>query len=328
MIVCTYKRPRLLEKALDSLANQTLEKSLFEIVVVDNAETNDSAPIVDRWRERYPDHRICRISELRPGLAYARNTGWERARGRYVAYMDDDAVADKNWLKAGLDCFRKLKPTPDCVGGPIYPAYDSPKPDWFKDLYEIRTWGKEARWLSQGEVFSGSNMIIKRTIVEQYGGFDVRAGMKGANIEVGEETSLFRRIREGSGGLAGFFYSPEMKMFHAVPGYKMTISYQLKRAYASGRAEYLIGDPPAFKKRITGVRVHSTAILRQAVSAFLSKRRYPRLQIWLVEGFKPVAIELGRLIMCLGLTVPVKINRRLIDKPSENPDHEMIENKC
>ena len=113
---------------------------------------------------------------------------------KYVAFMDDDARADAPWLERALDQFEKSRPAPVAVGGQIRPWYLSPKPAWYKDEYEVRTWGQGARHLSAGESFSGSNMMFTKNILQQLGGFDVSVGMRGTRVSMGEETVLFNKI--------------------------------------------------------------------------------------------------------------------------------------
>ena len=126
-----------------------------------------------------------------------------------IAFLDDDARAEPDWLEQALRLFERVEPSPFAVGGPIEPFYLAPKPDWFKDEYEIRSWGDEPRFLRTGETFSGSNMIFTKTALRVHGGFSDRFGMKGERLSVGEETVLFDEIWRGSPD-APLYYSPEL----------------------------------------------------------------------------------------------------------------------
>ena len=145
--VCTYNRAELLRGALQSLVEQSLDKALYEVLVVDNASTDHTSDVVRLFQCANPELEIILVSEARQGLGYARNTGFNNSKGAYVAFMDDDTRSDKNWLKLALDCFEHVRPTPWSVGGPVFPFYDSPKPAWFKDEYETDTWGDTPRFL-------------------------------------------------------------------------------------------------------------------------------------------------------------------------------------
>jgi glycosyltransferase involved in cell wall biosynthesis len=101
--VCTYNRSRYLALALAGLQRQSLPATQFEILIVDNCSTDDTRRVVDEFRQRLPNLRYA--YEPRPGLSYARNTAMDEARGRYLAYLDDDAIPEPQWLQALLAAF-------------------------------------------------------------------------------------------------------------------------------------------------------------------------------------------------------------------------------
>ncbi len=143
VVVCTYNRVNLLADALHTLCHQTLDRSEYEVMVVDNNSSDNTREMVDEFCRRFSHVRYC--FEPKQGLSYARNRGWREARGEYVAYVDDDARAGENWLKTALVLIANTKPAPLCLGGPILPFYSTTKPIWFKG--EMRTWGDSPRYL-------------------------------------------------------------------------------------------------------------------------------------------------------------------------------------
>jgi len=141
VVVCTYARPAMLQRCIRSLAAQTVSPSEYEIVIVDNALRGDAQRVVQSIRRTKPESRIVLVEEPHQGLSFARNTGAQVASGRYVAFVDDDAAASPEWLAAVMKVLQTICPRPTVVGGPIVPLYDAPKPKWFRDEYELRTWG-------------------------------------------------------------------------------------------------------------------------------------------------------------------------------------------
>ena len=139
VVVCTYNRADMLGGALDSLVEQTLDKDLHEIMVVNNASEDSTAQVVQGSQRKHPECRIVYLYEAVQGLAQARNTGLQDARGEFVAFMDDDARAKPDWLEIALQCFEEADPSPVVAGGVMMPFYTARRPDWFKDKYEIRT---------------------------------------------------------------------------------------------------------------------------------------------------------------------------------------------
>lgn len=304
-IICTYNRADMLKGALESLIEQSLEPHSYEIIVVDNASTDRTPEVVRAFQEKYPEHRIVRLCELQRGLAYARNAGWRHARGRYVAYLDDDARASPDWLKNALVLFGTVKPTPICIGGPILPFYDTPKPEWFKDDYEIRTRGDAPRFLHQGEAFLGSNMVWQKEVLNIFVGFDVTLGVKGSYLSLGEESALFRRIWHSSENPT-FFYSPRLWIYHWVPPTKMTISYQLKRKFVSGQVKSQRQSPKGFWNRLLLCVRLLWGIVKLGSLTFRQVKVHSHWQNWLLEEWKPVVKRVGILLGLLGLIVTVR----------------------
>ena len=120
-IICTYNRADYLRKSLASLAEQTLSTDRFEIIVVDNNSNDDTKAVVQEEYAYVPNLRY--IFEPVPGLSKARNTGWQNANGKYIAFLDDDAVATLRWAEIYMEVFQNWEPTPGCSGGKAEPIW-------------------------------------------------------------------------------------------------------------------------------------------------------------------------------------------------------------
>ena len=233
VVVCTYNRVGLLADCLESLVDQTLSHDQFEIIVVDNNSSDETGKIVLAWQNRCPF--IHYVLETRQGVSYARNTGWRRAQGEFVAYIDDDTVATAGWCEKILQAFTTIKPQPSAVGGVILPRLDKRPPWWFSPKLEIRTWGESAGFLDSPAAhfgFSGANMACPRQILDDFEGFNPRFGMSGGRVWLGEEPDLFMRIYKDH---PYFWYDPEIKVSHYVPDAQLQLHGRLYRAFQSGR---------------------------------------------------------------------------------------------
>jgi glucosyl-dolichyl phosphate glucuronosyltransferase len=141
--VYTHNRARLLPRVLESICAQTLPQSEFEVIVVDNRSTDDTCSVVEGFFRRILNLRY--LYEEKIGSAVARNRCWREASGEQVAFIDDDGKAPPDWLRVAAKVIREL--APDLFGGPIYPFYEAPKPDWFRDDYGAYSLGLQARFL-------------------------------------------------------------------------------------------------------------------------------------------------------------------------------------
>ena len=94
-MIPSFDRPERLRECLESLVAQRFPKDRFEVVVVDDGGSVPAETVAVAYARRL-SVAVCR--QERGGPAAARNTGVLRARGRYIAFMDDDCRADPEWL--------------------------------------------------------------------------------------------------------------------------------------------------------------------------------------------------------------------------------------
>lgn len=305
VVVCTYDRPLLLDRAVQSLVTQSLDASRYEVIVVDNGSPAGTQAVVRRLQVENPTVRLVFIEEPRQGLSYARNAGTRRAGGEYVAFLDDDALAPPEWLRTMVDTIEAYRARPTAVGGPVLPLYEVQKPVWFRDAYETRTYGEVERHLRPGETFSGSNMAVERCVLERSGGFAVHLGMRGTHLSVGEETDLQLRIQADSEHTPAFLYSPAIWVRHSVPARKMTVSYQLSRTIVAGHVAATDASHSVFAvaRALASVLVE---VARVAADLTLRRSRYGSLENWAVEALRPLAGKIGWLAGCLRMPLTLR----------------------
>lgn len=310
VIVCTFNRADLLRDALTSLLEQTHPPDAYEMLVVNNASTDHTAPVVRDLAAAHPDHTLRLVDEARQGLGYARNTGWRAARADLVAYLDDDAVAPREWVAQLVATFRTVEPTPLGIGGPVDVRYARAKPAWFKDSYEIITWGDEPRWLKPREVLAGGNMAWQRATLAQYGGFDVDKGVSGDRLSLGEETWLFFRVWDDANRTGPpFYYTPALRIYHLVAPIKLSVRYRLARGFVAGQVrgqEAIRERQMTPRQRVNTAIVKTGRLLRRALGGLRRRREYDHWQNWAVEVGLPLAMDWGYVVRLLGITLKVK----------------------
>lgn len=197
VIVCTRDRARLLEPCLASLAAQTLAPGRFEVLVVDNGSTDATPALARRFAAEHAHFRV--LAEPRAGRSLAANAALHAARGRYVAFIDDDARARPAWVERILAAFETREPRPVAVGGEIHPIYETPPPAWLPRDDCAITWGPRPGFLRGDGAelgFAGSNMALDREVALEVGGFAAHFGPAGGRFRFGEDTEIFARIEE------------------------------------------------------------------------------------------------------------------------------------
>ena len=231
--VCTYNRADVLPKCLESLADQTADSELFEVLIIDNNSTDDTKKIALDFCENHNNFKY--IFEKKQGLSHARNRAIEEARGGYLAYIDDDAIADKEWLKKIGSVIHNNKDIA-AFGGPIYPWYNKEKPKWFKDEFATHFYGKQHFQLTEQNCpfgLSGSNMIFKKELLNKYSGFSAEYGMNGDKIAFGEESFLFNKMLKSHENIQ---YFPDIKISHLVSEKNYSLKDAFKRSIQNGKA--------------------------------------------------------------------------------------------
>ncbi len=233
VIVCTYNRAGLLKLCLDSLANQSADSEAFETIVVDNNSTDKTPEVAKEYLER---RNFRYIKEEKQGLSHARNAGFVAARGEYVAYIDDDAKADREWVK-NIIAFIRKRPEVFAFGGPYRQFSLNNPPAWFKDSYGSWGLGSEERPIGENEWLNGTNMVFRRLILVEVNGFDASFGMSGNMVRYGEETNLLIKIKKMRRPI---YYVPDMVVYHLFLEYKQRVGWFLKSSYAAGRDSWRI----------------------------------------------------------------------------------------
>jgi glucosyl-dolichyl phosphate glucuronosyltransferase len=238
VIVCTYNRRDLLAGCLQSLAAQTLFPDRFDVLVVDNNSTDETAAAVEGHRATVPTLRY--VFEPVQGLSHARNRGATEARGTHLVYVDDDARLPPTYLSCVLETLERTQP--DILGGPVYPFYTEAKPRWFKDHYEIRHYA-EASGFSTTCGVSGSNFVIRKDVLARLGGFDPSLGMRGAEQRFGEDRKVLETYRKVTPADAQrVYYDLDCVVLHHVPAHKMRIGYVLARGFQGGRMTVVVTE--------------------------------------------------------------------------------------
>jgi len=238
-IICTYKRPDYLGQALRSLCHQTLASGDYEIIVVDNAAEVEAEQVVKESQDGQVNLRY--VTETSVGLSRARNKGLREARGRYVAYLDDDARADERWLESLVESFESNPPSPAAIGGRVWLDWNGKKPEWIPNeqlsVYTYVDHGDRAHALRDDEYLVGANLAFDKAALESTGGFDASLGRQGTLLLSGEEAQILRELRD-----RGFqiLYEPAAVVWHSVHPSRQKRGWLVRRMFWDGASQPLL----------------------------------------------------------------------------------------
>ena len=230
--ICTYNRRESLIEALRSLGEMRVpDETGFEVLVVDNNSSDGTAEAVEELDSENLPLRY--VLEPRQGLSHARNRGISEARGRVIAFLDDDIVVEVDWLEQLLEAF-SAEPLPAAVGGPAYLDLDLSRPDWWHEEF-AGVAGHFDRGPSvlrsdegyEGMIGIGANLAFDRQVFERYGLFRSDLGRKGDSLETGEELEFLGRLRRNGEKLV---YDPAIVVQHRPDQGRLSRSY-LRRWY-------------------------------------------------------------------------------------------------
>lgn len=239
IIICTYNRDRYLYNILHSVAANNFPIQHYEIVLVDNNSSDNTANECRRFQNDHPDIAFHYLFEPQQGLSYARNCGIRNAQGDILVYVDDDALVNDEYLSTYAHFFEQH---PDAVaaGGPIIPQYDGcTEPQWMshftRQLVTGKLYlGKKEKPFSRGKYPGGGNAAYRKTVFEQVGLFNVELGRKGNSLIGAEEKDLFDKMT--SRGMR-FYYLPTAILYHLIPPHKLTDDYFERLTLGIGQSE-------------------------------------------------------------------------------------------
>jgi glycosyltransferase involved in cell wall biosynthesis len=252
-VVCTYNRASYLSKALKSLACQTLDPVLYEVIVVDNASTDNTREVFNEYIDK-PNWRY--LFQSVPGLSRARNTAWKNAKGDYIFFMDDDAIAAPDCLEEYIEAFDTFKLQTGCIGGKVELIWEAPRPNWlhngFLGILSEYHYSDSPLILSEEQWLSACNLAIPKCVLQSIGGMREDLGRKGDTLLAGEETYFRKKI--DAKGLYSIYYPQALVKHHVTPS-RLTKQWFRKHAYWMGRSIAIMlredGELPPLKCRVS-----------------------------------------------------------------------------
>ena len=237
VIMATHNGAHTLATVLEAYARLRAPGCDWKLVIADNASTDDTPSILDRFRSQLP---LTTLQVPTPGKNNALNAALEHREGDLVVLTDDDAVPAKNWLHA----FRRAADTQndyDIFGGAIAPRWERPPEPWVLEwvphdmTYTLTPTGRTDGPLMPTQV-GGPNMAVRSTVFDRGHRFDPQIGPKaGGTYAMGSETEF--TVRMAQNGHAAWFVADAV-VEHMIRSFQMDRQWVLSRAARYGRCIY------------------------------------------------------------------------------------------
>ena len=237
VVVCTYAMDHYgdVRDAADSVLAQTHDE--IELVLV-----SDGAPEVrDAMSRDYGDRDdvVVGMTDENAGVSRSRNLGAELSTGEIVAFIDDDGVAEPDWVEELLDGYERHDAL--AVGGRMTPEWVAGKPSFLPEEYYWLI-GVTHRGFPEEECRVrntwGSNFSVRRDVFEELGGFDETLGRVADKQVQGEEPEFGARLYEEYG--ERMVYLPTACVAHKVFDYRTDRRWLLNRAFWQGYSKLVM----------------------------------------------------------------------------------------
>jgi len=261
VVICAYTEDRWDDvlAAVRSVQEQSTP-ALETILVVDH-----NGALFARLAAQLSGVRVVENEQER-GLSGARNTGVALSRGSVVAFLDDDAVAESDWLKFLAAGYAD----PEVVGvsGMVLPRWETGRPPWFPEEFD---WVVGCTFVGRepGPVRNvlGSSASFRREVFAVVGGFPTGIGRTALDSRPlgGEETEFCIRVAQRMPGTV-FLYEPRSVAHHRAPRARERFSYFRSRCYAEGLSKALVTESVGTHDGLSAEREYTRVALRRGIA--------------------------------------------------------------
>jgi GT2 family glycosyltransferase len=234
VIITAYDQDRYsdINDAVNSVLDGTYPHR--DIIIVVDGNKSLASLLENEWKR---DEVSILLNTENLGAAESRNRAVEQATGEIVAFMDDDAVADNQWLAEIVRCYEEYPVV--SVGGKMTPIWieDEPTflPEEFYWLIGVTYRGFPDEVTEVRNTFA-SNITFDREVFDRLGGFNPNVGPKGDSLLQSAETEFCVQLRDKTG--KGVLYNPDAQVGHKIFQFRTNPIFLLRRAFWQGVSKY------------------------------------------------------------------------------------------
>jgi len=289
--IATYRRAERLAKLLDDLKQQSCLPA--QVIVVDNDATGSAAEVVDECRRREPPFKLHYAIQPARNIALTRNKTVEMADGHWIAFIDDDERAPKEWLGQLLAAAEEFGA--DGILGPVEPVVPDSAPAWIRRgrFYDFPH-------LASGQIvplhrMRFGNVILRgRQLRAEPGPFDPAYG-----LTTGEDADLLiRLVKKG----ARIVWCDEAIVVEPVEAARLSLHWLLQRALSGGQ-EFARKTVDGKYGPVNGLQralLFCRALLQLGVAGALSMLVWPAGRHYAAQWLIKAAANLGKISVFWG----------------------------
>lgn len=242
VVICCHNSGARLPETLACLVRQEGHEGIpWEVIVVDNASTDDTAEVARACWPENPPAPLRVVIEPVPGLSNARIRGFDTARYAFVSFVDDDNRVARNWI-AQVNTRMSSDPMIGACGGGITAEFEDPPPEWWPEF--TGNFAVGLQWPEEGEVthtktwLYGAGLTVRKSAWAQLRSKGFRfytTGRRGKGLTGGEDNELCYALR-----LAGWklWLDWSLELRHLMPRGRVTWDY-VRRLYRGAGATCL-----------------------------------------------------------------------------------------
>ena len=237
VVICTRNRMRFLAQAIESVISQNYDVDRYELIIIDNGPSTDIRRLVEEYSETAPV-TISYYVEPRLGVSFARNLGIERARYEYVAFLDDDAVAEQDWLAAFDYAIREYGAV--AAGGPVEPVFEAGTelPAGWNEIRKLYGFDHGTLYPGQTVVrihwplwLGGGNSVYSKELIQNHGSFRTDFGPRGGHYRIAADVDLNVRLEHAG---VPIYYVANAKIRHNLAEERFSKRFIWRRMYCAG----------------------------------------------------------------------------------------------
>ncbi|QLE57202.1 hormogonium polysaccharide biosynthesis glycosyltransferase HpsE [Nostoc sp. TCL26-01] len=239
----TYNGANRLPELLERLRNQiNTENIAWEIIVVDNNSTDNTAQVVKAYQENWQCPSPLKYCfEAKQGAAYARKTGVEVAAGKLIGFLDDDNYPVSTWVAAAY-AFAQKYPQAGAYGSQIHPDWEVEPPENFgriSPFLAIVERGNQPLFYDPIKKLlpPSAGLVVRREAwLESVPENPILTGRVSGNMLTSEDLEMLCYIQKAGWEV---WYNPEMELYHKIPSGRLKKEYLIPFFRGIGLSRYV-----------------------------------------------------------------------------------------